>query len=309
MDPLIQRLLDSAAAGPKPQDLTIPEAREHIRRRVAAIPPNQSRIGKVQDISLDLPSGAVVGRLYMPHDPASAVPLVVFFHGGGWAVCDIGTHDGQCRRICHESGAAVLSVDYALAPENPFPAAFEQCVEAIEWSRTGLNDYSIDGNRIAVCGDSAGGNLAAAVSLAMRDRNMVGPKAQALIYPSLAPLDCDFGSRAEFGNGFGLDAGQIQKYWYQYVPNYSDPASTSPYAAPLLAGDHSGLPETFILTAEFDPLRDEGERYAMELLASGVPLSAHRALGVNHGFLALETILPQADQCMIRLGKWLVQTL
>ncbi len=309
LDPLIRKLLDAAAAGPRPQDMTISEAREHIRRRVAAIPPNQSRIGPVADISINLSSGLAPARLYRPDTACEDVPLIVFFHGGGWAVCDIGTHDGQCRRICHESGAAVLSVDYVLAPEAPFPAAFEQCVEATEWSKTGLSDYGIDGSRIAVCGDSAGGNLAAAVSLAMRDRNMGIPEAQALIYPALAPFHCEFRSRRDFADGFGLDASQIEKYWYQYLPGYSGPASTSPYAAPLLAIDFSGLPQTYILTAEYDPLRDEAEHYAQELLAAGVPVSAQRVHGVNHGFLALETILPQADQSMVRLGRWLSQSL
>lgn len=305
LDPFLKKMLDAAAALPPHYNMTPQQARENIRKRIAGLPPNCSSIGKVHDLSIKAAGRNIACRLYLPQDRDGQVPLVVFLHGGGWCVCDIETHDGQCRRICSESGAAVLSVGYSLAPEHPFPAAFDECTEIAEWSRRGLAAFGVDGERMALCGDSAGGNLAAAVALKLRGTGANHVRAQALLYPALLPLGMMTESRELFGKGYGLDLDQIGKYWSAYAPACPDFLDTPVYCAPGLASDLSDLPATYVLTAEYDPLRDEGEAFAQRLAASGVTATVRRAPGVNHGFLAFETVLAEAGASMIELGRWL----
>jgi acetyl esterase len=229
-------------------------------------------------------------RIYRPvADPTEATPGVVFFHGGGFVICDLDTHDGYCRELTAATGATVVSVEYRLAPETPFPGAVHDAYAATCWVFEHAPELAIDPGRLAVAGDSAGGNLAAVVSQIARDRRRSGEPApeivaQALVYPSTDMLN-DTASRRE--NAQGKFMGQTHMLWFraQYVQDpelYGDVR-----ASPLLHQDLSGLPPTLVITAEHDPLRDEGEAYARRLAESGVPAEAVRFDGLFHGFMVM----------------------
>jgi acetyl esterase len=222
--------------------------------------------------------------VYRPSGEAK-LPIVVYYHGGGFTWGDLDTHDNLCRKLSNRSGAIVVSVAYRLAPEHVFPAAVEDAYAALEWVAQKGREISGDPSRIAVAGDSAGGNLAAVVALKSRDLN--GPKIafQVLYYPSTNMGDLRTKSMEDFAEGYFLTRAQIQFNINQYVPAVVD--RSLPYASPLLAPDHRGLPPALIITAGFDPLRDSGEAYARKLASAGVATRLSRYEGVIHGFLSL----------------------
>jgi len=214
-------------------------------------------------------------------------PVIIFFHGGGWTTGDLDSYEKICLRTARKTGHILVAVGYRLAPEDPFPAALEDCRKAV---RTVIRWHKVSGsaNKITLMGDSAGGNLAAAVSLYMRDMGEQGADRQILIYPALYndhTENSPFVSVAENGADYGLTSKHIRDYMDLYCPNPDD--RDSPYCAPLLAGDLSGQPETLIITAEYDPLRDEGEEYGRRLQESGIPASVFRIENAVHGYLAL----------------------
>ena len=220
-------------------------------------------------------------RIYKPKGNSSnKLPVILFFHGGGWVLGSIETHDALCRRLCSESQAAVVSVDYRLAPEHPFPAPLDDCFNATQHVHQHAERLGLDADRIAVAGDSAGGNLAAAVAL--KARNAPGPRlrAQVLIYPAV-DSDCDTASYTSFADGYGLTKESMQWFWKQYVGE----GTRNVYASPSKAKTLRGLPETVLITAQFDVLRDEGEAYAKKLENAGVTVSHRRYDGVVHGFV------------------------
>ncbi|MEN8159131.1 MAG: alpha/beta hydrolase, partial [Myxococcota bacterium] len=212
------------------------------------------------------------------------LPALVYFHGGGWVIGSIDTHDGSCRDLANRIGCVVVSVDYRLAPENPYPAAAEDCYAATKWVSENAAAVGVDPGRIAIGGDSAGGNLTAAVALMARDRGAPALRHQLLVYPV---TDADFSrpSYRENAEGYLLTTKAMEWFWGHYVP---DPARRQDaYAAPLRAPDLSGLPPAFVLTAEYDPLRDEGEALAARLEQAGVPTRLTRYEGAIHGFFAM----------------------
>lgn len=234
-----------------------------------------------RDFTLPGPAGEIPVRLYRPGGLVGPLAGLVFFHGGGWVVGSLDSHDHLCRHLCVGAGIAVLSVDYRLAPEHPFPAAFEDCL-AVTRSVIGKSAGSdIDPTRVAVGGDSAGGQLAASVCLAMRDAGERGPGFQLLLYP-VCDLLADNRSLHENAKGYLLTVKAYRQMCIWYAG--PGPAWGDPRVSPQQAPDHRQLPPAFILTAEFDPLRDEGKAYADTLRASGVAVDYHCCPGVIHGF-------------------------
>ena len=208
----------------------------------------------------------------------------------GWVIGDIESSDGLCRILTNAVGCIVVSVDYRLAPEHPFPAAADDAYHATLWAATNASSFGGDPSRIAVCGDSAGGNLAAVVAQIARDRGKPAICFQLLIYP-VTDAACDTPSYSENAEGYFLTKDAMQWFWNHYVRNDAD--RNHPYASPLRARNLAGLPAALVITAEFDPLRDEGERYAEGLRAAGTPVQLTRYEGMIHGFFAMSAVIDQ----------------
>ena len=220
-------------------------------------------------------------RVYRP--PASgALPAMLFFHGGGWVLGDLDSHDSIAADFCSRTGAIVIAVQYRLAPEHPFPAAFDDCYAALAHVAARASDFGIDSHHMIVCGDSAGGNLAAAVALAARDRNGPVLAGQVLIYPACGS-DFDLPSCRENANAPMLTRDDLEAYWAQYMGGNLERAVC--YAAPMLAPHFRDLPPTFICTAQYDPLRDDGRLYAECLRNAGVKVELRNASRLIHGWL------------------------
>ena len=236
----------------------------------------------VEDTSFPGPDGPVALRVYRP-DATDDAPMgaVVFFHGGGWTVGDLDTHDHVCRYLAVHAGCVVVAVDYRLAPEHAFPAAHDDCVAAVRWVARNGGSVGIDPALIAVAGDSAGGNLAASVALALRDGGGPALALQVLIYPAV-DFTADTPSMAENGDGYLLTRADIEKFSNWYLPD--EGAREDWRASPLLAAHHTDLPRAWIQTAEFDPLRDEGREYAEALARAGVAVEYKCYPGMVHGF-------------------------
>lgn len=251
-------------------------------------------MARVEDFIAQLPQNPTKMRLYVPNNAPAAPPVTLFFHGGGWVIGTIDTHDGICRRLAQESGAAVISVDYRLAPEHRYPAAVDDCYAALCWVSENAASLGLDGSRMAVAGDSAGGNLAIATALLARDGSGPELRHQLLIYPV---TDVDFDRASYVANGRGdyvLSKAGMQWFWNQYLGDTSFDAA--PLAAVLRLPDLSRLPPTTIITAEFDPLVDEGTAFGQQLVEAGVEVDAHCASGLIHGFFGMAEIIPAVGQ-------------
>ena len=237
----------------------------------------------------DVQAGAIPCRLYRP-SAQTDLGLLVFFHGGGWVIGDLNSHDGGCRSLANKSGHAVLSVDYRLAPEHKFPAAFDDCATALKWAYDNASALGIDNTRMAVGGDSAGGNLAAAVALA----EVVPLKFQMLIYPAV-DMRMESPSINENANGPILTKSVMAWFVAHYMSSDADRANIS--ASPMLASDEQlkKMPPAIVITAQFDPLRDEGEAYGKRLVENGVSVTITRYNGAFHGFFNMITILDDAQ--------------
>lgn len=237
----------------------------------------------------DIQAGSIPCRLYRP-SANTDLGLLVFFHGGGWVIGDLNSHDGVCRSLANKSGHAVLSVDYRLAPEHKFPAAFDDCVAAVKWAFEHSKALGIDNSRMAVGGDSAGGNLAAAVALA----EVVPLKFQMLIYPAV-DMRMESPSISENANAPILTKAVMAWFVAHYINGDADKANIS--ASPMLASDEQlkKMPPAIVITAQFDPLRDEGEAYGKRLVENGVSTTITRYNGAFHGFFNMITILDDAQ--------------
>ena len=232
-------------------------------------------------------------RFYRPSSQERNLPLIVYFHGGGNIRGNIDTHDSTCRVLASGGGCAVLSVDYRLAPEHPFPAAVEDAATAVSWAAENSERLRCDGKRLIVGGDSAGANLAAVVSLRARDAGAPGIAAQMLIYPVIDHL-ADTESRRRYSSGYMLDS--MPFYTASYLPNPDDRGH--PDASPIHAADHSNLPPAYIMTAGYDPLHDEAVAYAEKLQEAGVRVDLVNYPEMIHGFTLLRDLLPEADQAL-----------
>lgn len=259
-------------------------------------------VARVEPVSIALDSRTLDARLYVPEGAGDEpLPLTVYYHGGGWVLCTLDTHDGTCRMLARESGCAVLSVAYRLAPENPYPVPFDDCYEALLWAAAHAAELGCDPARLAVAGDSAGGNLAAACAIAARDRGGPALRHQLLIYPV---TDCDysFASYAENGGGdYFLGQAGMEWFWTHYLSGRA--LADAPMATILKTADLSALPPATVVVAEFDPLRDEGLAYAQRLADAGVAVEQWVAPGMIHGFFGMFEAVPDAVAPISRAGK------
>lgn len=274
LDPQQRKLLERNAAAPVQPERSVGE----LRRSVAL-----GSARTVEDRMIPGPAGDIPIRIYVPPG-RRPLPVLVFFHGGGWVHGSIEGSDLRCRLLSEWSGCAIVSVDYQLAPEHAFPAAADDCYAATVWASVNAASFGGDPTRLGVGGDSAGGNLAAAVTLMARDRGGPPLAFQYLAYP-ITDHNFDTSSYQENSAGYGLSRDMMMWYWDQYVPNPAD--RTNPLVSPLRAPNLRGLPPAFIITAEYDPLRDEGEAYARRLQEAGVPVEHKRYPGVVHGFIGM----------------------
>ncbi len=300
LDPQARALIELMVQRQVPPVHTLSPAdarRMYLERRFYT-QPEPPAVAEVRALQTD---GGVPLRLYRPAGSA-ALPVLVYFHGGGWVIGDLDTHDVLCRQLSVAAGAAVVSVDYRLAPEHAFPAAVDDCVAATRWVRAQAAALGLDPARLAVGGDSAGGNLAAVVCIALRDAGEAQPAAQLLIYPAtdqraLAP------SHTANGQGYLLTSDSIRYYRSRYLP---EPSQWSDWrASPLLAADHSRLPPALVLTAGYDPLRDEGRQYADALSAAGNRVQYLCFERQVHGFITMSRILDEASTAVAVCGAWL----
>jgi len=251
-------------------------------------------VGRAEDRTLPGPTGEIPVRIYRP-EGRGPFPGLLYFHGGGFVFCNLDTHDGTCRALCNRAGCVVVSVDYRLAPEHPYPAAADDCFAATGWLAKHGAELDVDITRLAVAGDSAGGNLAAVVSQMGRDRGGPPLRFQLLVYPV---IDCDFGtdSYRENAEGYFLTRESMRWFWGKYLGDSG--RGGEPYASPIRAADLSGLPPGLCITAEYDPLRDEGEHYAARLREAGVACAASRYDGVIHGFVSMFEMLDKGSAAL-----------
>jgi len=246
------------------------------------------RVAEVGPVSIPGPAGTIRARHYRPVAGGTAVPLMVFFHGGGWVLGDLDSHDSACRLISRDAGIHVLAVDYRLAPEYRAPAAIDDALAAYRWALQHAADLGADPRRVAVGGDSAGGNLAAGVARLARDAGDPLPSLQWLIYP-LTDMRGGTRSRSLLGDGFLLTKHDIEWFQDTYL-GQSGLDRTDPLVSPLLADDLSGLPPALVVTAGFDPLRDEGDQYAARLREAGVVVDHRQLSSMIHGFINLNAL-------------------
>ncbi|MHC0433629.1 alpha/beta hydrolase [Streptomyces sp. O3] len=297
LDPDVRVLVDLISAAFPDLGNTVTDAAE-ARRALAAAPEPPWRpaaVGSVEDRTIPGPDDGpdIPVRVYLP-DPADAPPghrpTVVFFHGGGWVLCDLDSHDGIARQLCRDAGAAVVSVDYRLAPEHPYPAAVHDAYAAVRWAASHTAELGSRPGALAVAGDSAGGNLAAVVAQIARDRGGPAIGLQVLVYPSTDMLH-QGASRTRNANGYFLTSAQMTWFGKQYLRGGGDPAH--PHISPL-RGDLAGLPPAHVVTAGCDPLCDEGRAYAAKLRAAGVPATEGHFPGMFHGFFGFPEVLDDA---------------
>lgn len=250
-------------------------------------------------------AGREIGvRVFTP-EGGGVSPVVVFFHGGGWVAGTVETHDPYCRALAKEAGVVVVSVNFRLAPEHKFPAGLEDCLAVTEWVLDHAGELGGDGSRVMVGGDSAGGTLATVVALLLRDRGRGGLAGQILLYPAADYYDPPTASYLENAEGYGLTRKGMIWFWDHYLNDKSEAADFR--VSPLLAGSLAGLPRAFVVTAEYDVLRDEGQAYARRMVTDGVDVTHVFAEGMNHGFAASANefpFLPQAKEMLRRVAEW-----
>lgn len=291
--PQCQAVLNASAKAPTAFDTDDPvEARARYDAGTAVFATPSPALAEVKNGELPGPGGAIPFRLYRPAGgDGGPLPMVAFFHGGGWIFGGLDSHDHVCRALAHQAGAITVSVDYRLAPEHKFPAAFDDCLTATRWLRDNAGDLGGDPARLAVAGDSAGGNLAAAVCLALRDSGASLPVFQYLIYPAV-DLACDADSHERLGEGYLLTKDGIEHCVDSYLTCEGE--TEDPRASPLRAKTLAGLPPALVQTAAFDPLSDEGKAYADRLAADGVPATHTRYDGMIHGFVRMGAVVDAA---------------
>ncbi|MEJ8574238.1 alpha/beta hydrolase [Microbaculum marinum] len=297
LDPQIARIL--AERSPLPRHmLPIGELRSGLNSRTSA---NQTKVGKVEDLHVTSEQTDVPIRIYWPFGRPDGCFL--FFHGGGFVGGSLDTHDHICRDICLAANCVVIATDYRLAPEHPFPSALHDCAAVLSWVVSHGGFLGLDDPKIVVGGDSAGGNLATVLVARSRQRREGRISGQVLIYPITDVPRLSRTSYVENGAGYGLSSDDMLRFWRDYAgeaPDVNDPA-----IAPVRSSELAGLPDTLVITAEFDPLRDEGEEYARRLMEAGVPTTLTRYDGAIHGFVRMGSEVRLAAQALRQISQWL----
>ena len=281
---------------------SIEEIRERLNNESTKSSKQPIPFSDIKNITVEVNSEKIPVRIYTPED-GDKFPIIIYSHGGSWISGNLDTHDNVCRKLSQNTKAIVISVDYRLAPENHFPAGLNDVYNVLQW--TNKNAKSIDGDEshIAIAGDSAGGNLSAAVCLMAKDKN--GPRiaCQVLIYPSTNIYELNTKSWSDFSNDFNISKEEMEKYISLYVPQKED--RKNPYASPLLVKEFNQLPDTLVITAEIDPLRDEGEAYDNKLKETGIQTEVIRFNGVTHGFITMDKITDKADDALNQISLYL----
>ena len=298
LDPVMKAFLDQMAMqpGPKMWEMGAPEARQAFAALMQLAGPQNIPVGSVTDIAAEGPAGEIFIRNYAPVGAATGpLPTLVFYHGGGFVIGDLDTHDGLCRLFANEAGVRVIAVDYRLAPEHKFPAAVDDAYAALQWIAAHATELGVDATRLAVGGDSAGGGLSAVVTQLAR-RN-AGPKIvfQLLLFP-VTHIGGDTRSMRECAQGMFLEKATLDWFFGHYLKNPADAQDVR--ASPLLASDFEGLPPAYLMTADCDPLHDEGLAYADKLRSAGVPVMVADHPGLVHDFIYLHAVLPQAGEAI-----------
>lgn len=298
LDPQAAAHLAASASAPPVAALDVPAARLSGLGYLALQRPAPA-MAEVEHRFVPGPTADLPIRVYRPHGVRDGAPVLVVLHGSGWVICNLDVVDEPARVLADDTGLVVVTVNYQKAPEHPFPVPLDDCVATVRWVRDHAGELRVDPDRIAVVGDSAGGNLAAAVA------REVPVAAQALLYPA---LDHRRGS-ASYGSmgGYELSADDMAWFWGHYLGSY-EPGS-DPRVSPLLAEDVGGLPPAYVATAGHDVLRDEGEAYASRLADAGVPVTARRYDGMIHGFWWMDGVLDESRTLQLDLAAWLRRTL
>ncbi|WP_338693670.1 alpha/beta hydrolase [Streptomyces sp. Q6] len=311
LDPAARPLVDAITAVFPDLGGTVTDAAEarRILRAAPASPFPVPVVGGVEDREIPGPPGApdLPVRIYLPdaEEDSGTRPVVVFFHGGGWAICDLDSHDGTARGMCRDAGAVVVSVDYRLAPESPFPAAVEDAYAAVCWTAEHAAELGADPGALSVAGDSAGGNLAAVVAQIARDAGGPAIARQILVYPATDARQKS-GSFDANATGYFLTAAHCAWFREQYLGPEGDPAH--PHVSPLLADDLAGLPPAHVVTAGCDPLCDEGRAYASALRAAGVTVTESHFPHMFHGFFGFPELLDDARRAHADVAQVIVSS-
>jgi acetyl esterase len=300
VDPQIQALLDRGTGVPATHTLPVAEARRQYEARIALMAP-PAQVAKVAERDIDGPGGSLKLRVYTPAG-SGPFPLLMFFHGSGFVLCSLDTHDGMCRNLAAGIGCVVVSVDYRLAPEHKFPNGLDDCLAATRWAAAHAAELGINPARIMLAGDSAGGNMAAVTALRIREEGGPVLCGQMLLYPVTDYHTPGTPSYAENAEGYGLTRDTMEWFWGHYLNDSTE--AGNPYASPLRAADLTGLPPAYVMSAEYDPLRDEAEIYGERLRAAGVPTEITRRPGMNHGFLFWVGVVAAADTAMAEACAW-----
>ena len=304
LHPVIAELLSRrpSVAAPALADLSVDEARAMASAMTPDIP--SPPVGEVQDIEIEAGAPPLTIRHYAPEGGGPS-PICVFLHGGGWVLHELEAHDAMVRALCRASGWRFVSVNYRRAPEHKFPALAEDCYTALCWTARNAGALGSDGTRLAICGDSAGGNLAAATALLSARRNGPALEAQILFYPALDPA-CESASFERYGEGYVLSKTDMKWFWAQYLRTPQD--AEDGLACPFRAPDLHLMPRTLTITAEFDPLKDEGMLFAKTLSDNAVQSEAICVEGVTHGFASLPGLLEPADRSIDAAAAFLNET-
>jgi acetyl esterase len=291
-----------ALGGPAAHEVPVDQARAGHEAETRELSGPGEEVAEVRDVTIDASCGGIPVRVYRP-EGEGPLPVVAYIHGGGWVVGTIESFDTVVRALANASGAIVASVDYRLAPEHPFPAGLEDCLCAVRWLKAHAAEMGGDPERMAIAGDSAGGNLATIV--ARRLRGEIELRMQALIYPA-TDAGCNTRSYREYGVEHGLTAASMQRFWNLYLDGAD---GLDPDASPLRSSDLEGCPPALVLTAECDPLRDEGEAYAAALRDAGVPCESRRVAGTVHGFWRWLAVAEVSRRTVAEVGAALRQAL
>lgn len=302
LDPQTKFVLDQMAQAGIPQMETLPL---EVVRNSQNLPQvgEPELVGKIENRIIPGPGGEIPIRVYYPKDAQTSYAGLVYYHGGGWVLGNLDSHDAVCRSLTNLANCVTISVDYRLAPENKFPAAVEDAYASVQYVYEHAEEFQVDRARIAVGGDSAGGNLAAVVTHLAKEKSVPEICYQVLLYPSTgagAPLTA---SRKENAEGYMLTGGMMDWFYKCYVNNEVD--KNNPLLTPMFFEDFTGLPPAIVITAEFDPLRDEGEQYADKLKEAGVAVECIRYDGTIHGFISMASVIDLGKQALEKVGSTL----